>query len=160
MPAWIDAGFAEYAKRLPNECALELVPVDGGLAGRRGRAGTVAAGEIPRLINDEGERLLGAVPAGSMVIALDLHGRAWSSEQLASRLSDWLAGGRDLSLLVGGPNGLSEACLARSEQRWSLSPLTLPHPLVRVVVAEQLYRAWSQLKGHPYHRANRRWPLE
>jgi 23S rRNA (pseudouridine1915-N3)-methyltransferase len=152
MPGWVDEGFAEYAKRLPPECALELVALDGGLTGRRGRAGSVAEGEVPRLRREEGERLLAAVPAGSLLIALDPGGRAWTSEQLASRLSDWLAGGRDLALLVGGPNGLSDACLGRAEQRWSLSPLTLPHPLVRVVVAEQLYRAWSQLKGHPYHR--------
>lgn len=152
MPGWVDDGFAEYAKRLPAECTLELVALDAGLAGRRGRGSAVADGELPRLRRDEGERLLSAVPARSRIIALDVRGRAWSSEQLADQLAHWLAGGQDIALLVGGTNGLSDACLAHAEQRWSLSPLTLPHPLVRVVVAEQLYRAWSQIKGHPYHR--------
>jgi 23S rRNA (pseudouridine1915-N3)-methyltransferase len=79
-------------------------------------------------------------------------GRGWSTEQLAEQLRGWLAGGRDLALLVGGPEGLAPACLAAAGERWSLSPLTLPHPLVRVVLAEQIYRAWSILDGHPYHR--------
>ena len=154
MPRWVDEGYAEYAKRLPAECALELIELPAGLAGKgRRRAGTVADGELPRLKRDEGERLLSAVPPRSAIIALDVGGRAWSSEQLAGLLAAWLANGRDLALLVGGPNGLSDDCLARAEQRWSLSPLTLPHPLVRVVVAEQIYRAWSQIQGHPYHRA-------
>jgi 23S rRNA (pseudouridine1915-N3)-methyltransferase len=154
MPRWVDDGFAEYAKRLPASCALELVELPGGLAakGGRHRAGTLPDGELPRLRRDEGERLLAAVPARARILALDVRGRAWSSEELAQQLAGWLADGRDLALLVGGPNGLSDACLARAEQRWSLSPLTLPHPLVRVVLAEQLYRAWSQLEGHPYHR--------
>ncbi len=153
MPEWVDAGFDDYARRLPPECALELRAVPGGLAGKgRGRTGQVADGELPRLRRDEGERLLAAVPPRARVVALDVRGHAWNSEQLANALAGWLADGRDLALLVGGPNGLSEDCLAQAEQRWSLSPLTLPHPLVRVVVAEQLYRAWSQLQGHPYHR--------
>jgi 23S rRNA (pseudouridine1915-N3)-methyltransferase len=87
------------------------------------------------------------------VIALDVGGRSWSTEQLSERLGSWLGDGRDLALLVGGPEGLARACLERAEGRWSLSPLTFPHPLVRVVLAEQLYRAWSLLRGHPYHRA-------
>jgi 23S rRNA (pseudouridine1915-N3)-methyltransferase len=154
MPRWVDEGYDEYARRLSAECALELHELPPGLAGKgRQRAGSVGAGELPRLRRDEGERLLGAVPARARIIALDVRGCAWSSEQLAGQLARWLADGRDLALLVGGANGLSEDCLARAEQRWSLSPLTLPHPLVRVVVAEQLYRAWTQLKGHPYHRA-------
>jgi len=153
MPGWVDAGFREYAKRLPAECALELMELPGGLAGKgRRRTGKVTDGEIERLRRHEGERLLGAVPQRSRIIALDVAGRAWTSEQLAGQLDGWLGDGRDLALLVGGPNGISEDCLARADQRWSLSPLTLPHPLVRVVVAEQLYRAWSQLQGHPYHR--------
>lgn len=153
MPGWVAAGFGEYAKRLPAECRLALIELPAGLAGRgRRHTGKVAAGERDRLKRDEGERLLAAAPERSRIIALDRGGRAWTSEQLAGQLSDWLADGRDLALLVGGPNGLSNACLARAEQRWSLSPLTLPHPLVRVVVAEQLYRAWSLLAGHPYHR--------
>jgi 23S rRNA (pseudouridine1915-N3)-methyltransferase len=87
------------------------------------------------------------------VIALDGRGRAWSTEELADTLASWLADGRDLALLVGGPEGLAEACIERADGIWSLSPLTFPHPLVRVILAEQLYRAWSILQGHPYHRA-------
>ena len=97
--------------------------------------------------------MLAAIPRGALVVALEVGGRAWDTETLSARLGDWMQGGRDLALLVGGPEGLSAECLARAELRWSLSPLTLPHPLVRVVLAEQLYRAWSLLRGHPYHRA-------
>ncbi|MCA9052629.1 MAG: 23S rRNA (pseudouridine(1915)-N(3))-methyltransferase RlmH, partial [Planctomycetaceae bacterium] len=86
------------------------------------------------------------------VIALCVEGQRWSTPQLAERLDDWRLEGRDVAFLVGGPDGLSPACLERAELKWSLSPLTLPHGLVRVVVAEQLYRAWSILSGHPYHR--------
>ncbi len=144
MPDWIEAGYQEYAKRLPPECGLHLVEIE---PGRRGKRGTPALAR-----RDEGERLLAAVPKEARVIALDVRGRGWSSEQLARELAAWMANGRDLALVVGGPDGLADACLARAETLWSLSPLTFPHPLVRVMVAEQLYRAWSILKGHPYHR--------
>lgn len=145
MPDWVKAGYAEYAGRLPRECALHLLEVP---AGKRGHNADVA-----RLIRDEGERLLAATPTGSDLIALDERGQEWSTTQLAERLAEWLREGRDLSLLIGGPDGLDPACRARAGQLWSLSRLTLPHPLVRVVVAEQLYRAWSLLHNHPYHRA-------
>ena len=94
-----------------------------------------------------------AVPDTHLIIALDVQGQSWSTEKLSQQLEHWLAGGRHLSLLVGGPDGLADQCMQRAEQRWSLSPLTLPHPLVRILVAEQLYRAWSILSGHPYHRS-------
>lgn len=145
MPDWVDAGYREYAKRLPNECNLRLVEIDSGH--RRKGAST----EVAR--RDEGERMLAALPKGVRVVALDVRGRAWSTEQLADQLSAWMADGRDLALLVGGPEGLADVCVQRADQRWSLSPLTFPHPLVRVILAEQLYRAWSILQGHPYHRA-------
>jgi 23S rRNA (pseudouridine1915-N3)-methyltransferase len=148
MPRWVDEGFAEYAKRLPPECALELVELE---PARRPGAKASAA-HLDRLRADEGERLLKAVPAGALTVALDVRGRPWSTEQLARELEGWLGGGRDVALLVGGPDGLSDACLAHAERRWSLSPLTFPHPLVRVILAEQLYRAWSLTRGHPYHR--------
>lgn len=148
MPRWADDAFAEYAKRLPAECALELVEI---APSRRGR-GKAGAAELDRIRRDEGERLLKALPAAALAVALDVDGRAWSTEQLADRLRAWLADGRDPALLVGGPDGLAQSCLARAEQRWSLSPLTFPHPLVRVILAEQLYRAWSIIAGHPYHR--------
>ena len=97
--------------------------------------------------------MLKAVPKNCRVLALDVRGSSWSTETLSDKLAGWMSDGRDLALLVGGPEGLAPACLAQAEGRWSLSPLTMPHPLVRVVVAEQLYRAWSLLRHHPYHRA-------
>lgn len=145
MPGWVEAGFAEYAKRLPAECTLRLTEIE---PGHRGKS---ASPDVAR--REEGERLLAAVPKGARVLALDVTGRAFSTEELTTEFSGWLADGRDLALLVGGPDGLSADCLARAEGRWSLSRLTFPHPLVRVILAEQLYRAWSLLRGHPYHRA-------
>ena len=144
MPAWVEAGFNEYAKRLPRECRLQLVEIAPAKRGKHP--------DVERIRREEGERLLAAVPRDARTIALEVEGRAWSTEQLADRLRDWLQDGRDLALLVGGPDGLSAACRDRAELKWSLSPLTLPHPLVRVVLAEQLYRAWSIISGHPYHR--------
>jgi 23S rRNA (pseudouridine1915-N3)-methyltransferase len=144
MPAWVSAGFLEYAKRMPPECPLEVVEIP---LQKRGKGADIA-----RLLRREGERMLAAIPGGSRVLALDGRGRQWNTEELATELDRWLAGGRDLALLVGGPEGLAPACRQRAERLWSLSALTLPHPLVRVLVAEQIYRAWSIRSGHPYHR--------
>ena len=144
MPGWVAEGFAEYARRMPRECRLELVEI---AADPRTKNSPVA-----RIKSAECGRLLSAVPRGALTVALDERGQSWSTRELADRLENWLAGGRDVALLVGGPDGLDADCLDTAEQRWSLSPLTLPHPLVRVVVAEQLYRAWSLIQGHPYHR--------
>ncbi len=146
MPAWIAAGYAEYAKRLPPECALKLVEI------APQRRGKTTSATLARTV--EGQRLVQAIPKGAGVIALDGGGQQWSTEQLAQQLRQWLAAGRDCALLIGGADGLTPECLARAEQRWSLSALTFPHPLVRVIVAEQLYRAWSVLNGHPYHRGD------
>jgi 23S rRNA (pseudouridine1915-N3)-methyltransferase len=155
MPAWVEQGFAEYAKRLPPECRLTLVEIEPAQRGK-GRGKAAGSGALrTRIRDEEGERLLKAIPAGALVIALDLGGRTWSTEELAEQLDGWLAGGRDVALLVGGPDGLSADCLARADRRWSLSPLTFPHPLVRVMLAEQIYRAWSIRAGHPYHRGDR-----
>ncbi|HEC15342.1 MAG TPA: 23S rRNA (pseudouridine(1915)-N(3))-methyltransferase RlmH [Sedimenticola sp.] len=145
MPRWVEEGYGEYAKRLPAECALRLVEIP---PGRRGKGA-----DMRRVLRDEGGRMLAAIPRDCRVLALDVRGRSWSTEQLSAKLGEWMADGRDLALLVGGPEGLSDACLQRADGRWSLSGLTLPHPLVRVVLAEQLYRAWSILRNHPYHRA-------
>lgn len=144
MPRWIQEGYQEYAKRLPSECRLNLVEIPPGHRGR--------SSDIRRTVRDEGERMLKAVPRDCLVLALEVEGQAWSTGQLASQMDRWLGSGRDLALLVGGPEGLSDACRQRADGHWSLSPLTLPHPLVRVLLAEQLYRAWSLLRGHPYHR--------
>lgn len=145
MPPWVQQGYAEFSKRLAHECTLKLVEIT---PGRRGKNADIA-----RAVRDEGQRMLAAIPKAARVIALEVEGRAWSTEQLADQLANWLAAGQDVALLVGGPEGLSDQARAAATQQWSLSPLTLPHPLVRVVLAEQLYRAWSVINNHPYHRA-------
>ncbi|MCO6411529.1 MAG: 23S rRNA (pseudouridine(1915)-N(3))-methyltransferase RlmH [Thiogranum sp.] len=145
MPAWINDGYREYARRMPRECHLTLTEI---ALGPRGKSAPTQ-----RAVEAEGRRMLDAAAPGERVIALDVQGQDWSTEQLAGQLRMWMQDGRDVALLVGGPDGLSADCLARAEQRWSLSPLTLPHPLVRVLIAEQLYRAWTLTTGHPYHRA-------
>lgn len=144
MPSWVTAGYHEYAKRLSHELALQLVEVTSKLRGR--------TSDLARVIADEGALMLAAVPKGAQVIALDGRGKAFSSEQLSEQLARWRMDGRDLAFLVGGPEGLAPAALERADQRWSLGPATLPHPLVRIVLAEQLYRAASLLANHPYHR--------
>ena len=143
-PAWVGQAWDDYQRRLPATLGLELreIPV-----AHRGRNADIA-----RLRKQEGDALL-AVAAGARIIALDIMGSLWSTEDLARRLDQWMHGGQDVCFLVGGPDGLDADCLAQAEQRWSLGPLTLPHALVRVVLAEQLYRAWSILQNHPYHRA-------
>ena len=144
MPAWVTAGYEDYARRLPHECALVLREV---APGKRGKHAA-----LDRIRHDEGERLLATLSRDDYVVALEVGGQAWSTETLVAQLRCWLQNGRRIALLVGGPDGLAEACRARADQQWSLSPLTLPHPVVRITVAEQIYRAWSFLNHHPYHR--------
>jgi 23S rRNA (pseudouridine1915-N3)-methyltransferase len=145
QPAWVDEGAEEYARRLRGRCALELKTLP--LARR------TATTPVERAIHDEGERMLAAVPPGAQVVALLEKGKPWSTKELAAKLDGWMQRGAPVFLLVGGPDGLSPECVERADARWSLSNLTLPHGLVRVVVAEALYRAWSLLENHPYHRA-------
>lgn len=145
QPAWVRDGYAEYAGRFGAELHLELVEIPSA----RGSA----PGSVARAVTAEARRMLAALRPGDHVVALEVGGRAWSTQDLARWLGRRLAAGTDLALLIGGPDGLGSEVLARAGERWSLSPLTLPHGLVRVVVAEQLYRAASLLKGHPYHRA-------
>lgn len=144
MPGWVDQGYEEYARRMPPECALQLVEIP---SARRGKAA-----DIERVLAEECRRIRSAIPKNCHTVALDLGGARWDTPTLAQRLGDWMGQGRDLALIVGGPDGLDARCLESVDRRWSLSPLTLPHGLVRVVVAEQLYRAWTVLRGHPYHR--------
>ena len=144
LPGWQQQGFQEYARRLPRECAMELVEIP---------AATRAKSKpTKQAIQKESDRLLAALAKNDYVIALDQPGAQYATEELAGLLDTWLAQGRDLAMLIGGADGLSHACRARADLRWSLSDLTLPHGLVRVLVAEQVYRAWSILRGHPYHR--------
>ena len=143
MPAWVDAGVADYAGRLRGDYRLELVEIE---LGRR------ASGDASRAVETEGERMLAAVGPKSAIVALQVGGRALSTEQLARWLEDRARLGEPLAFCIGGPDGLAPAVDKRACLRWSLSPLTLPHGLARVVVAEALYRAVSVIKGLPYHR--------
>ncbi len=144
MPQWINIGFQEYSRRLPPEFQLQLVELPLGPRGQ--------GLDFQRAMTKEGQRMLATINAVERVIALDVKGQCWSTETLSEQVWQWRMDGRNVSLLVGGPDGLADICLARAEQRWSLSPLTLPHPLVRVLLAEQIYRAWSILARHPYHK--------
>ena len=145
MPQWVTDGYHEYARRMPRECQLNLQEI---APAKRGKTGSSV-----QWMQEEGKRILTSLPDNNHVVALEVGGRNWSTEQLAEQLKNWQASGRDVSLLVGGPDGLPPECRQRADQLWSLSSLTLPHPLVRIIVAEQLYRAWTVLQNHPYHRA-------
>lgn len=142
VPGWVTEGYSTFAQRLPRDTALILQEVP---AARR-------HADVRRCIAEEGVRLLQQIGRDDCVIALDERGEAWSTVVLTRRLETWRADGRDVVLLVGGADGLSDECKARASAAWSLSAATLPHALVRVLVAEQIYRAWTVLTGHPYHR--------
>jgi 23S rRNA (pseudouridine1915-N3)-methyltransferase len=145
LPGWVNEGFCDYQKRLRSPLVLDLVEIP--IAARR-------AGENPqRAITREGDHMLAALGRDDYVVALEVKGRPMTTEQLSAWLAERLREARPLVLLVGGPDGLAETCRTRANHTWSLSPLTLPHGLVRVVLAEQIYRAMSLLAGHPYHRA-------
>ena len=145
MPDWVTAGFDEYCARMPREARVELVEVK---AEKRS-----AAMSAQRALERESDRILAALPAACLPLALDEHGRALDSGQFARELAKWRAAGRDLAFVIGGADGLPAAIKAKAAMMLSLSPLTLPHGLARVVLAEQLYRAHTILSGHPYHRA-------
>jgi 23S rRNA (pseudouridine1915-N3)-methyltransferase len=145
MPDWVNAGFREYQKRLRAPLALELeeIPI-----------AVCRAGENPQpAMAREGGRMLATLGPKDHVVALEISGASMSTGELGVWLNARLRQAKPLALLIGGPNGLSPECLERADERWSLSPLTLPHALVRILVAEQLYRAMSLAAGHPYHRA-------
>ena|SRR5690606_13549482 len=144
MPDWVSQGVQEYSKRLPRDCALDVIEIP---LAKRGKNS-----DIERAIEQEGQQMLAALGRDDIVIALEVGGRDWSTEDLSRQLANWRMSGQDVSLLVGGPDGLSESCRRRAQAQWSLSRLTLPHPLVRILLAEQLYRAWTILNNHPYHR--------
>ncbi len=142
MPSWVEMGVATYQQRLPREYRLRLLEI----AQSRDN-------EASKRVQAEGKQLLAKVGADDLVIALNVIGKSWSTEKLAENLQEWQSDSRRLSVLIGGPDGLSDDCLQRAQLQWSLSALTLPHPLVRVILLEQLYRAHSILINHPYHRA-------
>ncbi len=144
MPAWVDQGFRQYADRLRGACSLQLLEIP--LTPRT--PGVTAATAVAR----EAGRILDATGSDNQVVALDVTGRSFDTEALAGRLSAWLRESRDVDFIIGGPDGLAPEVLERASLCWSLSPLTFPHGLTRILVAEQLYRAWTILQGHPYHR--------
>lgn len=145
QPAWVNDAFGTYAERLPREWKfrLDTIPTVRRTKNDKSRQAMEA----------EGEHVLAKLQDAEQVVLLDERGKQFSSKGLASRLSDWQSDGRDLCLIIGGPDGVSDACRRRANVTWSLSSLTLPHGLARILVAEQLYRAWSLQSGHPYHRA-------
>jgi 23S rRNA (pseudouridine1915-N3)-methyltransferase len=148
MPAWIDAGFEDYARRMPREAQLKLVQVKPEPRGES----TQTASTVERLTEAESRRIALAIPQNCFRVALDERGKEWNTRELSSRLAAWQMEGRDVAFIVGGADGLHASIKRGADFLWALSPLTLPHGLVRVIVAEQLYRAHSILKNHPYHR--------
>jgi 23S rRNA (pseudouridine1915-N3)-methyltransferase len=144
MPAWVNEGVETYLKRLPHELKMgvrEIAP-----------ARRVKNGDSKRYKEEEGARILDVLPKNAHCVLLDVAGKHYTTERLATRLESWMGMGKPLALVIGGADGVSTECVERADERWSLSSLTLPHPLVRIVVAEQIYRAWSLLNNHPYHR--------
>jgi 23S rRNA (pseudouridine1915-N3)-methyltransferase len=144
MPGWVQQGYDEYAKRLPRECELVLKEIAPGKRGKNS--------DVVRIVKEEGERMIAAIPQSAFIVALDIPGKPWTTPELAQGMQRWLDSGQQIALLVGGPEGLADSAKQLARESWSLSRLTFPHPLVRVMVAEQLYRAWSILHNHPYHR--------
>lgn len=144
MPGWVEQGVEEYRKRLPRDFELEINEIPPGARGKNV--------DVARAVSVEGQRMRERLKGNEHCVALEVGGQAWSTERLAEEAERWRFSGRDVALLVGGPDGLEPRLSSAAEQRWSLSPLTLPHPLVRILLAEQLYRAWTLLVGHPYHR--------
>ena len=145
MPAWVQTGFTEYQKRLPEHLALVLheLPLEKRSAGS----------SVDKIKDKEGLLILKTLPKRCHVIALDEHGREFTSVQLAGKLEELQTLGMDAAVIIGGPDGLSPAVLQRADEAWALSRLTLPHPLVRIIIAETLYRAFSITQALPYHRA-------
>ena len=145
QPSWVDTAVENYVQRLPRQWQFRVDLI--ATAPRPRNSSTNAAKAA------EGQKVLAKIRAAERVVILDECGREFSSQELAARLADWQADGRDLAFVIGGPDGISQDCMDRADLRWSLSRLTLPHGLARVIFAEQLYRSWSLSTGHPYHRA-------
>jgi len=142
MPPWVNTGFAEYAGRMPREARIELIALKPAARGA----------PLQRMLDAEGKRILAALPVDCIRVALDERGTLLSTMDLARRVARWREAARDVAFIVGGADGLAESVKKAAHLVWSLSPLTLPHGLARVALAEQLYRADSILHNHPYHR--------
>ena len=148
MPAWINAGFAEYAQRMPRDARIELIEIKPAARGTQ----TQSPAAIARLLETEKTRILASLPPGCVKIALDEHGKSMSTESLARRMAAWMQDGRDVAFMIGSADGLHPALKKDADLLLSLSEMTLPHAMVRVLLAEQLYRAMSMIRNHPYHR--------
>lgn len=144
MPSWITEGFNEYAKRMPREAAISLIEIKP----EPRSSGKTAA----QIMESEAQRIRAALPASALCIALDERGATPTTKQLSQQMQDWMQQGRDVAFVIGGADGLHESLKHRAQQLMALSALTLPHGMVRVLLAEQLYRAHSLLHNHPYHR--------
>lgn len=144
MPDWVEQGYQEYLKRMPRDVSVEMLELPLAMRSKNS--------DIAKAMEREGDAMLASIGKGEQVIALDVKGKSWSTEQLAEQLATWKMSGANYCLLIGGPDGLAPAALALASVKWSLSPLTLPHPLVRILVIEQLYRACTILQNHPYHK--------
>jgi len=142
MPPWVNTGFAEYASRMPREARIELIALKPAARGA----------PLQRVLDAEGKRILAALPADCITVALDERGTLLSTMDLARRVARWREAARDVAFIVGGADGLAESVKKAAHLVWSLSPLTLPHGLARVALAEQLYRVDTILHNHPYHR--------
>ena len=144
MPGWVETGYAEFAKRLPRDCPMELIEV---------KAEPRTTGKTPAaMMAAEAERLRAALPTRRRLVVLDERGDDVSTKQLAERLQKWMGGGDDVAFVIGGPDGLDPALKAEAHEKIRISSLTLPHAMVRPLLAEALYRAWSLHNNHPYHR--------
>ena len=143
MPDWVESASQDFIKRLPAEIKVDsrLLPLI-----KRGKNADIA-----RIVRDESRKLLAAVPDNSRIIVLDVRGRQVTTEGLSTMLEDWMQQGQDVAIIIGGPDGVSDEVL-NAGQRLSFSSLTFPHPLVKVILLEQIYRAWSIISNHPYHR--------
>ncbi|MDT0594515.1 23S rRNA (pseudouridine(1915)-N(3))-methyltransferase RlmH [Glaciecola petra] len=144
MPHWVVEGCNEYLRRFPSDFQVKLTEI--------APLKRTKSSNLNKIKIDEGYKCLQAIEPSNKVIALEVKGNAWTTAKLAQQIENWKMDGRNISLLIGGPEGLSDACREKAELHWSLSPLTLPHPMVRVIVSEALYRAWSLTQNHPYHR--------
>ena len=144
MPEWVNSGFLEFSKRMPPELQINLIEITPSVRNK--------TTPIEKNIKEEGERIQSAIPSNSRLIVLDEKGKNFSSIELSKKMEEWFPQGQDIAIIIGGADSIDPTIKQQADEKWSLSSFTLPHALVRVVITEQLYRAWSILKRHPYHR--------
>ena len=144
MPEWVNSGFLEFSKRMPPELQINLIEITPSVRNK--------TTPIEKNIKEEGERIQSAIPSNSRLIVLDEKGKNFSSIALSKKMEEWFPQAQDIAIIIGGADGIDPTIKQHADEKWSLSSFTLPHALVRVVITEQLYRAWSILKRHPYHR--------